>query len=118
MQTNDDGTPHHLAVTRRGDHLKVAGDGAQRAAAATILPASLWNAGKSTLLNTLDGTQMRVSVQDKGEEMVRAGGVRAPAHRFTISGGPNRDVWFNRNNTLVRVQFAAKDGSTIVYKLR
>ncbi len=120
-QTNDDGTPHHVAVAMEGDHLKVAGDGAQRTAAATILPASLWNAGiirQSTLLNTLDGTQMRVSVQDKGEDMVRAGDASVPAHHFTISGGLNRDVWFDRSNRLVRVQFAAKDGSTIVYELR
>jgi len=104
-----------------GDHLRVAGDGAQRTAAATILPASLWNAGilrQQTLLNTLDGTQMRVSVQDKGDDTVRAGDANVPAHHFTISGGVNRDVWFDRSNRLVRVQFAAKDGSTIVYELR
>jgi hypothetical protein len=120
-QTNDDGTSHHVAVAAEGDHLKVAGDGTQRTAAATILPASLWNAGiihQSTLLNTLDGSQMRVSVQDKGEEVVRAGGTQVAAHHFTISGGLNRDIWFDRSNTLVRVQFAAKDGSTIVYEIR
>jgi len=120
-RTNDDGTSHQVSVAKEGDHLAVASDGAKRTAAATILPASLWNAGvvrQSSLLNTLDGTQMRVSVQDKGEDMVRAGGAKVPAHHFTISGGLNRDVWFDRSNTLVRVQFAAKDGSTIVYELR
>jgi len=61
---------------------------------------------------------MRVSVQDKGVDVVPAGSAGVRAHRFTISGGPNRDVWFDRNNTLVRVRFAAKDGSTIVYQLR
>jgi Domain of unknown function (DUF6134) len=120
-QTNDDGTAHHLNVAMQGDHLEVAGDGPQRSVSATILPASLWNQGivhQSTLLNTLDGTQMRVSVQDKGEDIVPAEGTRIRAHHFTISGGLNRDVWFDANNTLVRVQFAAKDGSTIVYQLR
>ncbi len=73
---------------------------------------------QSTLLNTLDGTQMRVSVQDKGEDMVGARGTGVLAHHFTISGGLNRDIWFDKNNALVRVQFAAKDGSTIVYELR
>ncbi len=120
-QTNDDGTPHQVAVAVEGDHLRIAADGAQGTAAATILPASLWNAGivsQSTLLNTLNGTQMRVAVQDRGEETVPASGRRVAAHHFTISGGLNRDVWFDRNNTLVRVQFAAKDGSTVVYELK
>jgi Domain of unknown function (DUF6134) len=120
-QTNDDGTAHHVAVAMEGDHLRIAGDGAQTTAAATILPASLWNSGivyQSTLLNTLNGTQMRVSVADQGEEMVQARGTQVLAHHFTISGGLNRDVWFDASNTLVRVQFAAKDGSTVVYQLK
>jgi Domain of unknown function (DUF6134) len=120
-QTNDDGTAHHLAVAMEGDHLRIAGDGAQTTAAATILPASLWNSGivyQSMLLNTLNGTQMRVSVADRGEEMVPARGTQVLAHHFTISGGLNRDIWFDGSNTLVRVQFAAKDGSTVVYELK
>lgn len=120
-KTNDDGTAHQLAVAAEGDHLRVAGDGSQATAAAAILPASLWNAGivyQSTLLNTLDGTQMRVAVADRGEEMVIASGVEIPAHHYTISGGLNRDVWFDHSNTLVRVAFAGKDGSNIVYELR
>jgi hypothetical protein len=120
-RTNDDGTPHQLAVAAEGDHLRVAGDGSQATAAAAILPASLWNPGivrQSTLLNTLDGTQMPITVLDRGEEIVQASGAEVPAHHFTISGGINRDVWFDRANTLVRVAFAAKDGSSIVYQLR
>jgi hypothetical protein len=120
-QTNDDGTSHHLAVTAEGDHLRVDGDGGEAMAAATILPASLWNSGiiyQTTLLNTLDGTQMRVAVADRGEEIVEAHGAQVPAHHFSISGGLNRDVWFDRSKTLVRVQFAAKDGSTVTYVLR
>jgi hypothetical protein len=73
---------------------------------------------QSTLLNTLDGMQIRVSVQDKGVDVVPAGSTRVRAHHFTISDGLNRDVWFDRNNRLVRVRFAAKDASTIVYQLR
>ena len=120
-RTNDDGTPHQLAVAAEGDHLRVAGDGSQAPAAAAIIPASLWNPGivhQSVILNTLDGTQMRIAVVDKGEEMVEASGANVPARHFAISGGINRDVWFDRANTLVRVAFAGKDGSSIVYQLR
>jgi hypothetical protein len=120
-RTNDDGTPHQVAVASEGDHLRVAADGSQATAAAAILPASLWNASivaQSTLLNTLDGSQMRVAVEDRGDEVVPANGTRVRARHYAISGGLNRDVWFDATNTLVRVQFAAKDGSNIVYELR
>jgi hypothetical protein len=120
-RTDDDGTPHQVSVTAEGDHLSVAGDGNLRVAPGGIVPASLWNQtiiGQSALLNTLDGTQMRVSVADRGNETVHAGGADIPAHHYSISGGIDRDVWFDQQNTLVRVAFAAKDGSHIVYQLR
>jgi Domain of unknown function (DUF6134) len=120
-RTNDDGTPHQLAAAAEGDHLRVAGDGAKRSVAGAILPASLWNeaiVNQSALLNTLNGTEMRVSVIDRGSDIVNSGGVDVSAHHYTISGGLDRDVWFDNDNTLVRVAFAAKDGSHIVYQLR
>ena len=119
--TYDDGTSHQLAVSAAGDHLNIAADGMQSAASAAILPASLWQAStvrQSSLLNTLDGTVMRVAVQDEGEDRLTASGREVPAHHYKISGGLDRDLWFDQSNTLVRMQFAGKDGSDIVYQLR
>lgn len=120
-RTNDDGTPHQLSATAEGDHLRVAADGSQGSVGGAIIPASLWNAAivnQGSILNTLDGREMPISVIDRGDEIVRAGGGNVTARHYTISGGIDRDVWFDRTNTLVRVAFAAKDGSHIVYQLR
>jgi hypothetical protein len=120
-ETYDDGTSHRLSVTAEGDHLNVAADGTQSDAPAAILPASLWQAGtvhQSSLLNTLDGSVMRVSVRDEGEDLLNAGGKNFQAHHYKMSGGLERELWFDKSNTLVRLQFAAKDGSNIVYQLR
>ena len=120
-ETYDDGTSHQLSVTSEGDHLSVAADGTQSDAPAAILPASLWQAGtvhQSSLLNTLDGTVMRVSVRDEGEDLLNTDGKSFPAHHYKMSGGLQRELWFDKSNTLVRLQFAAKDGSNIVYQLR
>jgi hypothetical protein len=120
-KTNDNGTYHQLAVAVVGDHLQVGADGTTSDAPQAILPASLWNEGivaQTTLLNTLDGRQMRVNVRDAGEEAVRAKGVKTPAHHYRMSGGLNRELWFDSSNTLVRVAFAADDGSHIVYELQ
>lgn len=120
-KTNDDGTHHQLKAAAQGDALRITADGRHTSAPATILPASLWDADvvqQSELLNTLDGKRMHVSVRDLGQETVKASGHRTHAHHFRISGNLDRDVWFGPDNTLVRMQFAAKDGSTIVYELQ
>ncbi|MGD9671722.1 MAG: DUF6134 family protein [Hyphomicrobiaceae bacterium] len=120
-QTNDDGTHHRVEVSSQGDHLQVAADGNRGTAPASILPASLWEPGvvrQSELLNTLDGKRMRVAVKDMGQEAVKIEGQRTAAHHYKMSGGLDRDLWFGPDNTLVRMQFAAKDGSTIVYELQ
>jgi hypothetical protein len=120
-RTNDDGTPHQLSATAEGDHLRVAGDASQGNVGGAIIPASLWNAAivnQSSILNTLDGREMPISVVDQGNEIVSAAGAEVSAHHFTVSGGIDRELWFDRSNTLVRVAFAAKDGSHIFYQLR
>lgn len=120
-KTNDDGTQHQLKVAAQGDSLRIAADGKNTTAPAGILPASLWEAGvvkQSELLNTLDGKRMNVTVSDLGQETVKAGGRHTSAHHYKIVGGLTRDVWFGPGDTLVRMQFAAKDGSTIVYELQ
>lgn len=120
-RTNDDGTPHQLSATAEGDHLRVAADGSQGNVAGAIIPASLWNAAivnQGSILNTLDGREMPISVADRGDETVRTGTGSVTARHYSISGGLDRDVWFDRTGTLVRVAFAAKDGSHIIYQLR
>ncbi|HMN38780.1 MAG TPA: DUF6134 family protein [Hyphomicrobium sp.] len=120
-RTNDNGTHHELSVASAGDHLDVGADGGKSTAPAHLLPASLWNAStvaQSSLLNTLDGHQMRVAVSDQGEDTVKVHGARTAAHHYKISGGLARELWFDRTETLVRVAFAADDGSHIVYELQ
>jgi len=120
-KTNDNGTYHDLAVSTQGDHLAIGVDGKRLTAPAQIIPASLWYSGmltQTSLLNTLDGRQMAVSIRDDGMEAVKAHGHRTDAHHYSLTGGLDRELWFDANNTLVRVAFAADDGSHIVYELQ
>lgn len=99
--TNDDGEPHQL---------KTAGKGA--------LPASLWNddivrSGK--LINTIDGTIMKVRVADLGTETVSTKRGAVAAHHYRISGDLARDLWYDVDGNLAQVSFKADDGSTVMY---
>lgn len=100
-KTNDDGKPHQLETGSKG-----------------VLPASLWNddtvrTGK--LMNTIDGKIMNVRVADLGMESISTQGGKVNAHHYLISGGLERDLWYDGKGSLARVAFKGEDGSTIIY---
>lgn len=119
--TNDDGTPHHLAVKEEDGKLVVDGDGRQGTEQEGIIPASLWNEDlvkQSVLLNTLDGSAMPVSVSKVGPENIEANGKSVTATHYSVTGKLQRELWYDENGVLVQVKFAGSDGSEITYVLR
>ena len=120
-RTNDDGTSHTLEAAANGSAVVANGDGKQHNFDANIVPGSLWNIRmikQAVLINSLDGTQMPVTVSDMGDERVTARGAQIVAHHYHVDGGLKRDVWYDANQNLVRVKFAAKDNSIITYELQ
>jgi Family of unknown function (DUF6134) len=120
-KTNDDGTNHKVDVAISGGTLLVNADGQETRIDPNIVPGSLWNIRllkQGLVLNSLDGSQMPVTVKDLGDERIKVRGAAAQAHHYHIDGGLKRDVWYDANQTLVRVMFAAKDNSSIVYELQ
>lgn len=97
--TDDDGTPHTISL-----------------GATQTLPASLWNVDTvkaTTLLNTIDGSVMRVRVADLGIDTVAGG--RLSGHHYRISGDLQRDVWYDADGLLAGLTMTAEDGSTVTY---
>lgn len=120
-ETNDDGTHHTVAAQATGADLAVTGDGTLSHQQAATLPASLWSERamtRTTLMNTLDGHLMTVSVQDLGQEAVQARGQTVAAHHYRVSGDLQRDVWYDPQGLLVQMRFKAKDDSDIRYVLK
>lgn len=122
--TDDDGTPKALKVAANGAKLTIDGTvkGQERRqhADAPIIPASLWNpeiVKQTQILNTLDGTIMSVSVEDKGLSEVEAGGAKQQAHHYAITGELTRELWFTPAGDLVQIRFPDKTGTEIVYTL-
>lgn len=89
--------------------------------ASALVPANLWDAdilSGGKLLNTIDGSTMQISARKIGTESVRAHGADVTATQYEITGGLNRDLWFDASRQLVHVRFPAEDGSQIDYVLR
>jgi len=119
--TNDDGTDHRLTAIAEGGVLLVDGDARKEPEAATIIPASLWNhalVAQSALLNTLDGSNMSVTVTEVGLEIVEANARNISATHYSVTGGLNRELWYDAEDVLVQVRFDGADGSEITYVLK
>lgn len=122
--TNDDGIQKELEAQSTGAELKVSsvvkGQDRLVKAPGAVIPASLWSdttVSQSSLLNTLDGTLMRVKVETIGDEVITAHGDKKTATHFKITGDLTRELWFDGDGNLVRVRFPAEDNSEIVYAL-
>jgi len=119
-KTNEDGTDHTLSVKAGDAALNIVGDGVTSSADPSIVPASLWReetVRQNKLLNTLKGTQMKISVTDAGNENIEAGGKTVTAHHYVLKGDLARELWYGSNGVLEQVRFSGKDGSNIVYHL-
>ncbi|MEQ9490562.1 MAG: DUF6134 family protein [Alphaproteobacteria bacterium] len=120
-ETDDDGTAKAVNVTRSGDHLQVTGSAGVHASPASIVPASLWNPAlkkSETLLNTLDGTEMAVSISSLGMESIDRKDDRIDAEHIRISGDLERDLWYTPDGILAGIRFLGDDGSEITYILQ
>ena len=89
-----------------------------------LFPTSYWNVASLNTprwFNTQFGSPIDVTVLPMGAEMVDAAGQQVEATRYNISAMIEEtqkpvDVWYDSNGELMKLQFAAEDGSLIEYK--
>lgn len=119
-KTNDDGKAKFLDLTGNARTLTADGSAGRFNYTQPIMPASLWRADTPTqnaLMNTLDGHMMNVTVENLGQESVKAGGQAVLATRYKLTGDLERELWY-AEGVLVHVRFKGSDGSTIDYELQ
>jgi len=119
--TNDDGTDHQVKAVSDGSHLAVESDVTSHDSQPGIIPGSLWNPAvrdQSILLNTLDGTEMKVTIDALDMEEISTSSGSIKARHVRIRGDLQRDLWYAEDGRLVRMVFAAKDDSQIEYRLK
>lgn len=119
-RTDDDGKPHSVEMTRKGDGWALTVDGKTSAAAASALPLTLWTPEvlkRPTLLSVIDAQPYPVTVQALGVETLDLGSRTVEAQRHRISGGIDRDLWYAADGTLLKAQFK-RSGYDVVYLLK
>ena len=120
-QTNENGTPVKLQVYRDEDSLMVIGEDGNLHVDREIIPASLWNRlvlEREETLTTISGNLKKFEVEYIGEKTIEVRGEKILSQHFRLSGEFERELWYDPNDVLIRVQFEASDGSTVAYVLK
>ncbi|WP_417794254.1 DUF6134 family protein [Terasakiella pusilla] len=119
-KTNDDGTLHQLSLARQNNVLSGTSDGKEISITRDILPASLWHPkiiNSLSLLNTLEGHEMKIAVHHIGQEIMTTDKGTQPADYYKLTGELERELWFDKDQRLIKVRFKGSDDSEITYKL-
>ena len=84
-----------------------------------IISTNHWNVNvvkENQVLNTLTGAINRVQITNKGSERISVKNGNLKATRYDYAGDlENTSVWYDDNGGWVKLQFIARDGSTISY---
>lgn len=118
--TDDNGTVQRTSARSGNDGIIVDADGVTRKVASPLVPVSFWKEellSEPAALNTQTGKVAPLKVADKGEEQLTIRGQSTAARHFALRSSFSQDVWYDSNGWLVRMEFQAKDGSTISYQL-
>jgi hypothetical protein len=87
--------------------------------AGPIMSTNHWNVNvvkEHQVINTLTGVVNQVQIIHKGRERISSKNVDFQATRYDYTGDLNNtSVWYDDNGRWVKLQFIARDGSTISY---
>jgi hypothetical protein len=120
-RADDDGKKRSVDL-RQGDGsqpqlLRVSYNGRASTVPAGVMPTSLWNpdtVAQTELVDVLNGKTRNVIVTQRGAETLQIGGRPIQAQHYAIRGDIERDIWYAPDGQLLKVTFAAKDGSQVV----
>jgi hypothetical protein len=119
MTTDNNGTPAFMRARRTAEGLVVEGSGGPRyLAPAGALPATHWNAAEhdTAMVNPQDGKLFRPDVARSGPApMLLPNGTTLPCRRFTLTGEPQMELWYDQADTWCALRAPGKDGSVISY---
>ncbi len=119
--TDDNGKNFTLRVGRGDDgRLTIHSASQSLATAGELAAATLWNREAlsfAKLIDSIDGSILQIEVDDGGDETVMVGGHAEVAHRYKVTGGLRRELWYHRDGRLLRTRFTASDGSVVEYRL-
>jgi hypothetical protein len=122
MTTDNNGTPAFMRARRTDAGLLIEGsDGPRYLAPPGALAATHWNIGEhdAPMVNPQNGKLFRPTVVRSGPApMPLPNGTTLPCRRFTLTGEPRLDLWYDQADTWCALSAPGKDGSVITYHRR
>ncbi|MDX2142520.1 MAG: DUF6134 family protein [Rhodospirillaceae bacterium] len=99
---------------------KIEGPRGPSIASSWVFPTNHWNRGQvnsTTILNTITGRLSKVEIIRRGIDRVETAQGPVDAEHFEYTGDlRDTEVWYDADHRWVKMQFKAKDGSTIEYR--
>ncbi len=121
-QVNDNGKAVKTMARLEGGVFKIEGSQGTTFTDHWLFPTNHWHHGQvdaTSLLNTLTGKVVRVTIARKGIDNVETAQGSVEAEHFTYNGDLHDiDVWYDIAGRWVKMSFKAKDGSVIEYICR
>ena len=115
-QTNDNGIQHAVTATTRSNKTSIIADGKTMEAPGNVIPASFWNLAfltRTSFFHTETGLPLKIAIADLGNEQIATRLGPKLARHFRLTGGLERDLWFDQAGTPLRYQLRGSDNSLI-----
>ena len=115
-RTNDNGKPHAVTAAASADKTAITADGKTIEATGNVIPASFWNLAiltRTAFFHTETGLPLKIAVADLGNEQIATRMGPRLAHHYRLTGGLERDLWFDQTGTPLRYQLKGSDNSLI-----
>ena len=119
-RTDDDGDVTEVTGSAVEGGMEVVGPEVSHTVPAGMVLTGYWNhetVERTRLLDSGDGTVLEIAVTDGGLETVEAWGRQVEAWRYALSGGMEKELWYDAAGIWVRMRQVARDGSIIEYLL-
>ena len=115
-QTNDNRTQHAVTATASADKTTITADSRTIVAPGNVIPASFWSLAfltRTAFFHTETGLPLKIAIADLGNEQIASRMGPRLAHHYRLTGGLERDLWFDQNGAPLRYQLKGSDNSLI-----
>ena len=108
--TVEDGIALHVVVRREGDSVIIISDKGERRVTGIVATTSFWNLPRlpdttSTFLDVETGADLQMQARFVKETEVTIKGFAVPCRLWRLSGDAKTQLWFDRDDVLVRVEY-------------
>jgi hypothetical protein len=118
--TDDNGEAYDVAVQENGAALTLLVNGEETDIQHDAVLTSLWRedmARAGQMIDPADGEVMEVQVSGGDGVDISVRGKTIRARHYIMTGGLDRELWYDSQGILVKVRFTGEDGSVVQFRM-